>query len=103
MAVQSLVFHIASDGVLVAPPEFNLLAVPDFLANVQTCCAGPGTADLVVDLSHVEVLEPAAFRALVWARRYCTSRRRTLAVMPPGCGVLRPQEQAVLLDLFPAR
>ena len=100
MTVEPLVFRITHDGVLVAPAQCSLLVVPDFLGHVQAWCARPGPTRLVIDLSNVEVLDPAAFRALIWARRYCVTRGRTLVVIAPDAGVLRPQQQAVLRDLF---
>ena len=101
MTVQSLTFQFAGDESLVAPTHLGLLAVPDLLAHVEAWCAEVASRQLVVDLSQVEVIEAPAFRALLWARRYCASRGRSFVVMPPPDGVLRPLEKAILQDLYP--
>lgn len=100
--VQPLVFRFATDGVLVAPPHCGLLAVPDFLHHVESWCATDGPTRLVVDLSEVDVLEAPALRSLLWARHYCASHGRSLAVRAPADGVLRPLEKAILHDLYAA-
>jgi anti-anti-sigma regulatory factor len=101
MTVPRLVFYSTDDGVLVAPPHCGLLTVPDFLHHVQAWCERT-PAPLVIDLSQVEEFESGAFRALVWARRYCLSHGVAVSVVEPGPGVLRPHELALLRDLFRA-
>src|SRR4051794_15721063 len=97
-----LVFRSLSDGILVAPPHCGLLAIPGFVHLVHSACATTTRRQLLVDLSNVKAIDPGAFRALLWARRYCTARRITLAVAPPPTGVLPPPRAALLRDLFPA-
>jgi len=99
MTTGSLVFRQTEDGTLVAPPTCGLLTVPDFLAQVQRCASDGGP--VVVDLSEVVDLDTSAFRSLVWARRHCTNRGVRFAVVQPPPGVLRVQEQMILIDLLP--
>jgi hypothetical protein len=102
MTIQPLVFTPLRDGVLVAPPHCGLLAVPDFLAQVQSWSATDGRKVLLVDLSPVESMETAAFRSLMWARRHCLTRGISFGIVPPAGGVLKPHEEAILGDLFTA-
>ena len=95
----SLVFRQADDGALVAPPHCGLLTVPDFLAQVQRCTAEPGP--VVVDLSEVVDFDIAAFRALVWARRYCNRRGVRFVVVAPPPGVLAGPHETLLGELLP--
>jgi anti-anti-sigma regulatory factor len=99
MPTQSLVFRVSHDGALVAPATCGLLAIPDFLAQVQRCAAEGGP--VVVDLSEVVVFDMAAFRSLVWARRYCMARGVRFAAVAPPPGVFRRQEEVILRDLLP--
>jgi anti-anti-sigma regulatory factor len=99
MSTESLVFHRTDDGTLVAPPRCGLLTVPDFLAQVQRC-ASDGDV-VLVDLSQVATFDTAAFRSLVWARRFCATRGVRFGVVGPPPSVLRPQEEAILRDLLP--
>jgi hypothetical protein len=100
MTIQPLVFTPVRDGVLVAPPHCGLLAVPDFLGQVRAWSATTGHKVLVVDLSPVESMETAAFRALMWARRHCLVRGISFGIVPPAGGVLEPHQEAILGDLF---
>jgi hypothetical protein len=103
MTVHPLVFNSPSDGVLLAPPHCGLLVVPDFVRQVRSWCATTTRAHLVVDLSQVEAFEAGAFRALLWARRYCMSHGISLTIVPPRNGVLPVQEAVILCDLFAAQ
>ena len=99
MSTEPLVFQVTDDGTLLAPSTCGLLAVPDFLTHVQHHAAEGGP--VVVDLSGVTVFDMAAFRSLVWARRYCLSRRVGFAVVEPPPGVFNRREDAILRDLVP--
>lgn len=87
MSVHSLVFSSPSDGVLVAPRHCGLLAVPDFLRQVNSWCESAGSGRLVVDLSQVETFEAGPAKALAWARQHCSAQGMELVVVPPMKGV----------------
>src|SRR4051794_19888723 len=97
-----LVFTSPSEGVLVAPAHCGLLAVPDFLNQVQAWCSSPTGPGLVVDLSGARTFRSGTLRALLWARRHCLERGLRMAVVMPPEGLLRPLEATLLNDLFKA-
>lgn len=99
----AMVFRETPDGVLVAPATCGLLTVPDLVGHVRTWCASPSPDPLVIDLSEVENLDDAAFRALMWTRRYCASAGRGLELVLPRPGVLSEQEDLLLRSLIPVR
>lgn len=99
MQQRSVVFRRTSDDVLVAPPTWGLLSVPDLIRHVQEWCDLGRPGPLVVDLSEVEDVDEMALKALLWARRQCATRGRRMSVVPPPPGVLSRQEELVLHNL----
>ena len=99
MAAVTLVFRQADDGALVAPPSCGMLAVPDFLAQLQRRVAEG--APVVVDLSEVMDFDVAALRSLVWARRHCQRRGVRFAVVEAPRGVLAGPHETLLRELVP--
>ena len=99
MLREPLVFELTDTDVLTAPPVCGLVTIPDLLQHVQRWCTGLGDT-LVVDLSRVDVLDLAVFRALWWAREYCDARGRELVIVKPADSVLRGHEVSLLLGLL---
>jgi len=99
MTAISLVFRQSEDGALVAPPSCTLLTIPDLLSLVQRCAADGGP--VVVDLSEVVEVDMAAFRSLVWSRRYCARRSVRFALVAAPRGVFTAQQEALVRDLLP--
>lgn len=99
MVDESLLFQFTREDVLTAPRVCGLLTVPDLLRQVQRWCheGGPG---LIVDLSTVQDIEMAVFRALLWSRRHCRLRGRELYVVAPPRGVLPPKAEALVGGLM---
>jgi hypothetical protein len=97
MLSHPMVIRETSDGTLLAPPICGLVTVPDLVSHVTAWCARPDARhDLVLDLSSVAVLEPAALSAVLWASRYCAARGKRLTVQPAIPGVLTTDEDVAL-------
>lgn len=102
MLHESMVFSWRDEHVLVAPPRCGLVAVPDFIRQINTWCCQGTSATLVVDLSGVREWDMSVFRPLVWARRRCVAAGGDLAVVLPTCQVFSDPEVALLAQVFPA-
>jgi len=99
MTQDRLVFTFVESDVLEAPPNCGLLAVPDFVRQVESWCRGDGRV-LVVDLSPTVNFEMSAFHALVWAQRRCRESQRDLVLVLDGSSAFEPHEEASVRSLF---
>lgn len=100
MTQPSLTFHFCEDRVLAAPTCCGLVAVPDFLRQVDAWCTRAPGGELVVDLGSVERFDMSFFRCLVWARRRCLAAGSDLVLVLPRGEVLAAHEEDLVRELF---